>query len=86
MHDINPPSTLGGTMKRHFFALLAVPALALGFAFASPATDQAHALPLIPTGWECGYVGMKMAEAEHYQDVPSYIYWANLAEELHCIE
>lgn len=30
-------------MKRRFFALLAGPALALGFGFASPATDQAHA-------------------------------------------
>jgi hypothetical protein len=36
-------------MKRRFFALLAVPALALGFALASPATDQAHAyMPLSP--------------------------------------
>jgi hypothetical protein len=34
-------------MKRRFFALLAVPALALGFALASPGTDEAHAyLPL----------------------------------------
>jgi hypothetical protein len=30
-------------MKRRFFALLAVPALALGFALASPATDEADA-------------------------------------------
>jgi hypothetical protein len=36
-------------MKRRFFALLAVPALALGFAFASLGTDEAHALmPLHP--------------------------------------
>jgi hypothetical protein len=34
-------------MKRRFFALLAVPALALGFALASPGTDEAHAyMPL----------------------------------------
>jgi hypothetical protein len=34
-------------MKRRFFALLAVPALALGFTFASPGTDDAQAyLPL----------------------------------------
>ena len=72
-------------MKSRFFALLAVPALALGFAFASPATDQAQAIPPIPTDWMCSYVGMKMAEAEHYQDVPSYIYWADMAEALHCI-
>jgi hypothetical protein len=86
MHDVNPPSTLGGVMKRRFFALLAVPALALGFAFASPATDQAQAIPPIPTDWVCSYVGHKMAEAEYYGDVPSYIYWADKAEELHCIE
>jgi hypothetical protein len=30
-------------MKRRCFALLAVPALALGFTFASPGTDEAHA-------------------------------------------
>jgi hypothetical protein len=30
-------------MKRRLFALLALPAVALGFAAASPATDQAHA-------------------------------------------
>jgi hypothetical protein len=34
-------------MKRRFFALLAVPALALGFALASPGTDQAHAYPSV---------------------------------------
>ncbi len=34
-------------MTRRFFALLAVPALALGFALASPGTDEAHAyMPL----------------------------------------
>jgi hypothetical protein len=30
-------------MTRRLFALLALPAVALGFAAASPATDQAHA-------------------------------------------
>ena len=36
-------------MKRRFFALLAVPALALGFALASPGTDEAQAyMPLSP--------------------------------------
>ena len=36
-------------MKRRFFALLAVPALALGFALASPGTDEAQAyMPLDP--------------------------------------
>jgi hypothetical protein len=85
MHDVNPPS-IGGVMKRRFFALLAVPALALGFAFASPATDQAQAIPPIPTDWVCSYVGQKMAEAEYYGNVSGYIYWADMAEELHCVE
>lgn len=36
-------------MKRRFFALLAVPALALGFALATPGTDEAQAyMPLSP--------------------------------------
>ena len=36
-------------MKRRFFALLAVPALALGFTLASPGADEAHAYtPLSP--------------------------------------
>jgi hypothetical protein len=37
-------------MKRRFVAVLAVPALALGFAFASPGTDDAQAYPIGP--WE----------------------------------
>jgi hypothetical protein len=72
-------------MKRRFFALLAAPALALGFALASPDTDQAQAYPQIPTGWECSFIGLKMAEAEHYGDWVSYDYWYDLAERLHCI-
>ena len=34
-------------MKRRFFALLAVPALALGLALASPGADEAHAYPSV---------------------------------------
>jgi hypothetical protein len=72
-------------MKRRLSALLAVPALALGFALASPATDQAHAvIPTIPTGWVCGYLDMKMGEAEHYGDWASYDHWADLALESGC--
>jgi len=41
MHEVKPPPTLGGVMKRRLFALLALPALALGFAFASPTTHEA---------------------------------------------
>jgi hypothetical protein len=36
-------------MKRRLFALLAVPALALGFAFASPGTDRAQASDPFPS-------------------------------------
>lgn len=72
-------------MKRRFFALLAVPALALGFAFASPATDQAQASPFISIHTLCAYVGSKMAEAEHYGDWASYDYWYDQAEGLGCI-
>jgi hypothetical protein len=73
-------------MKRKLFAALAVPALALSLAVASPGTDEAQAIPMIPTDWMCPYVGQKMAEAEYYQDVQSYIYWADMAEQLHCID
>ena len=72
-------------MKRRILALLAVPALALGLALASPATDQAQAwYPTIPHGWECGYLDMKMGEAEHYGDWASYDHWADLAEQIGC--
>ena len=72
-------------MTRRLFAVLAVPALAVGFALASPGTDEAQAYPTIPHGWECSYIGLKMAEAEHYGDWASYDYWYNLAEGLGCI-
>jgi hypothetical protein len=73
-------------MKRRLFALLAVPALALGFAFASPGTDQAQAYDPFPSIHQlCAYVGSKMAEAEQYGDWASYDYWYNLAEGLGCI-
>ena len=41
-------------MKRRFFALLAVPALALGFALATAGTDQAHAFPPLSPDTVCG--------------------------------
>ncbi len=44
-------------MKRRFFALLAVPALALGFAFASPGTDEAHAYIQLHPDTLCAIVG-----------------------------
>jgi hypothetical protein len=71
-------------MKRRLFALLAIPALAFGFAFASPGADQAQAVE-IPHGWECNYIGVKMAEAEHYGDWASYDYWYDMAETFNCI-
>ena len=73
-------------MKRRFFALLAVPALALGFAFASPATEQAQAYDPFPSIHTlCAFIGSKMAEAEYYGDWASYDYWYNQAEGLGCI-
>jgi hypothetical protein len=71
-------------MKRRLFAALAVPALALGFALASPGTDEAQAMPPIPTSWVCPYLDMKMGEAEHYGDWASYDHWANLADQAGC--
>jgi hypothetical protein len=79
-----PTPTQEETMKRRFFALLAIPALALGFALASPGTDQAQAYPQVPYGWVCSYLDMKMGEAEHYGDWASYDYWADLAERGGC--
>lgn len=72
-------------MKRRLFALLAVPAVALGVALLSPATDQVQAYPQIPTGWVCVYLDVKMAEAEHYGDWTSYDYWADLAVRSGCV-
>jgi hypothetical protein len=53
-------------MKRRFFAALAVPALALGFAFASPGTDEAQAMPTLPdlSGYGCWQ--MKQWAADPY--------------------
>lgn len=70
-------------MKRRLFALLAVPALALGFAFSSPATDQAQAYVSVHT--LCALTASRMAEAEYYGNVQGYIYYADIAEGLGCI-
>jgi hypothetical protein len=40
LQGVNSP---GGTVKRRLFPLLAVPALAVGFVYASPGTEDAHA-------------------------------------------
>jgi hypothetical protein len=54
-------------MKRRLFALLAAPALAVGFAFASLGTDQAQAYDPFPSVHQlCAFIGSKMAEAEYY--------------------
>jgi hypothetical protein len=60
----------GGTMKRRFFAALAVPALALGFAFASPGTDEAQAMPPLPdlSGYACWQVKQWAADSYSYGD------------------
>lgn len=71
-------------MKRRLFALLAVPVLALGFAFASPSTDQAQA-DMFPSIYDlCIYTDWKMGDAEYYGDWTSYDYWADQSEALAC--
>ena len=57
-------------MKRRLFALLAVPALALGFALASPGADEAHALvdPGMGISIYCGMQKQAIATAEYWGD------------------
>jgi hypothetical protein len=51
-------------MKRRFFALLAVSALALGFALASPGPEQAHAYgPWISQATVCALYDWKIGES-----------------------
>ena len=71
-------------MKRRFVALLAVPALALGFAFASPGTDEANAYypgPYDLHGVACTITDMMYANAFDQGDVTTQeqIYEMSLA-------
>jgi hypothetical protein len=56
-------------MKRRILALLAVPALALGIAFAPPGTDEAQAMPIPDlSGYACWQARQYVAEAYSYGD------------------
>jgi hypothetical protein len=63
-------------MKRRILALLAIPALALGFGFASPGTEEARAMPPFPdlTGYACWQVRQYVADAYSYGDVDTAQY------------
>ena len=54
-------------MKRRLFAMLAVPALALGFGFASPGTDEAQADSI--HDYACWQMKQYVSEAYSYGDV-----------------
>jgi hypothetical protein len=55
-------------MKRRFFALLTVPAIAVSLAFASAGTDEAHAYsdPGFGPSLVCSPTEWNMQEAAHY--------------------
>ena len=62
-------------MKRRFFALLAVPALALGLALASPGTDEAQAMPIPDlSSVGCYFAKQMVADAYSYGDVDTAQY------------
>jgi hypothetical protein len=73
-------------MKRRFFALLTVPALAVSFAFASAGTDEAHAYsdPGLGPSLMCSLTKWKMQEAAHYGDHESEGYWYQLGQDAGC--
>jgi len=67
-------------MKKPFFALLAVPALALAFAFGSPVTDEAQAY----WGIECEIAAGLAARADYYGDEASAAQIRDTAERGGC--
>jgi hypothetical protein len=68
-------------MKRRFFGLLAVPALALGFGLASPATDQAHAFPSLSPDTVCAIARSQIHIAhDGGDDGAADVFWANAVE------
>ena len=58
-------------MKRRFFALLAVPALALSLVLASLGTDEAQAYPQVDPFLVCSIAKWKIDTALHYGDEAS---------------
>ena len=75
-------------MKRHFFALLAVPALALGFALALalPGTDEAQAYPIPSFYVACEIANMQIAYAVSQGDEVSARQIYDIAEQVGCAE
>ena len=73
-------------MKRRFFALLAVPALALGFAVALPGTDQAQAYPIPDFYVACEIANMQIAYAVSQGDEVSARQIYDIAEQVGCTE
>jgi hypothetical protein len=73
----------GGTdMKPRLFALLAVPALALGFAVATPRSAEAMPPIYFPT---CAFLGYKISEAQYWGDTVSEEHWIDLAWDNNCV-
>jgi hypothetical protein len=71
------------TRKRRFFTLLAVPALALGFAFASPGTDEAQAHMPLSHSTVCAIAKSQIAIAQSGGDEGAGLFYAN-AQEFGC--
>ena len=72
-------------MTRRFFPLLAVPALALGFALASPGTEQAHAYgPWISQATVCSLYNWKIDESIVQGDELTARQWYDQAELAGC--
>ena len=67
-------------MMKRFFALLAVPALALAFTFSAAATDDAQAY----WGIECSIAAGMIAKAEYYGDEESAGQIRDIAERGGC--
>jgi hypothetical protein len=68
-------------VKRRFFALLAVAALALGFALASPGTDEAHAYMPLSHSTVCAIAKSQIAIAQSGGDEGSAgLFYANAKE------
>jgi hypothetical protein len=67
-------------MKKRFFALFAVPVLAVAFALSSPATDEAQAY----WGIECDIAAGLAARADYYGDEASAAEIRDIAERGGC--
>jgi hypothetical protein len=79
LQGVNPPKEKA--IKRRFFALLAVPALTLGFAFASPGTDEAQPYMPLSHSTVCAIAKSQIAIAQAGGDEESAgLFYANAKE------